>query len=381
VLVCVLAALGCTKHGSSSGHGGNAPDAGESPGLGIIHVADDGSFSSGSGGAGEGSGGSGMSGSGGAGGGGTGGGVAIDAGGTTALDSGMDASTGTTAALDAGAVIVGDVLTNQPNLRFHDNGSQHLAITSAFIVLEIISDTANSLNLHGELENRGSDALCIPLVDSLSLGGWAISAAVVDGPAHTGSSGASMVCLVPGARGAWRAISNDVPPTLLDKPTDLAYAITGLSGVDQGPSAAEPVLLATNVTLKQNVYEVTGKLRAGTTIYNLEVAFYARGANGLLMDDDSAWPSNLGTIPAGTILDYASGGFFNLTSFTSSTVSITEPAGIVHYSSFIVGEAPSSSSTTLLLPPQAAPPEQERMQRDSAQRRAYATQRQALDAR
>jgi hypothetical protein len=288
--------------------------------------------------------------------------AAVDAAADAATDAGVEAGLDA-APFDAGEVAIsGDVLTNRPGLGFISTGTNDLFVVSAHFRIQETS-VLDTVFVHGEYENRGSVTRCIPLMN-MTIGAQIITA-LADGPAFDSPvSTLSQACVKPGERGAYRGIQNEIARDLLDTAGAVTYAISGLQATQQVPSPFAPTLLSADRVAEGQLFGVGGQIRtAAEPIYNVEIVFYARDAFGLIIDDTSAFPFDLATLPANETLDYRSYAFGQLRA---------EPDGLVHFFEYIEGV--STSSLTLSASYDAADPS-EAVQRGLQRRPALADYR------
>ncbi|HEX9294284.1 MAG TPA: hypothetical protein VF881_00560 [Polyangiaceae bacterium] len=194
------------------------------------------------------------------------------------------------------------VLTNHPEFHFVKS-SGPFEIASIYLRLDRLP-TFNSIRLWGDLKNTSTQQQCVPLVTSFTIGQQQVLV-IVQGPAYHGFSKVTDVCLEPGAKGVIRGIQNNVSATLLDAPTTVSYAMTGLSLSGETRDLAEPQIVTASVKNTSLGWVLAGTMKAGTAdIYNLQVSFYIRDPSGLLYNNAFAFPGNLATIAAFSTFDF-----------------------------------------------------------------------------
>jgi hypothetical protein len=198
------------------------------------------------------------------------------------------------------------VLTNLRGASFVVTGG-NLVITSLYVTLEALS-TFNSIQFWGDFENRGSSIECIPN-PTVTVNGYDVLA-VGYGPAYKDTSTLSTVCIPPRGTGALTGIDNDASATLISQPTNtITYSFTSLVRPSAVPHPGAPVLLSATVVNSLGSYAVSGDMRSGSVdIYNLSLDFFMRDSSGLLRDRHAAYPNDLGTVPANSVIAYESYG-------------------------------------------------------------------------
>jgi hypothetical protein len=225
------------------------------------------------------------------------------------------------------------VLTTLGGAAFTKTGGS-LVITSLYAKIENLT-SFNSIQLWGDMENRGTSLECIPLV-TFAIDGYDILT-IAEGPPYKGSSTVTEVCIPPGGKGIYNGIDNSVASTLLDHPTSVTYTFQTLVATNEVPHPATPSLVGATVDHGTGLYEVSGSLQArATDIHNLGIHFFVRDSSGLLRERLTAFPGDLGTIAAGSQIPFASSGL--ATAFSR----------FVAYSSFIDG--PATSALTFRAP-------------------------------
>lgn len=196
------------------------------------------------------------------------------------------------------------VLTNVPSLRITKLAGD-LTITSVYFRV----DTGASFNtvwVWGDLKNNGPDQLCIPLYESFAIGTQDVLVVVDGNPYQSDLSGVTDVCVEPGGTAAFNGIQNNVSATLLSTATNVSYEFSGLVlSPSEIPDPYDPVVLSASPRQVTGGWALGGQMQSGAmTIYNLMVTAYIRDANGLLYDDQNAFPGDLGDIEYGTTFDF-----------------------------------------------------------------------------
>jgi hypothetical protein len=182
----------------------------------------------------------------------------------------------------------------------------NLVITSLYVTLEVLS-SFNSIQFWGDFENRGSSLECIPN-PTVAINGYDVLA-IADAPAYKDTSTVSTACVVPGGTGVLSGIDNDVSATLLEQGSNVTYDFSSIVRPSAVPHPGAPTLVTAAVVNSLGSYVVSGNLRAGSvTVYNLSLNFFIRDSSGLIRDEDSAFPGDLGTITANSVLAYESYG-------------------------------------------------------------------------
>jgi hypothetical protein len=246
----------------------------------------------------------GIAGTGGAGGGiaGTGGGIAGSSGGT----GGGSGACSAPSVAGTASVSADGVLTNDPQLHFTKLGGD-IVITSAYFQLQALP-SFNSVQVWGDLRNNGPRQLCIPLADTFTIGSQDVLVVVEGKPYMDSFSQVSDVCIEPGASAVFNGIQNQVSASLLSGSSTVSYQITGLTlSPAATPHPLDPEVLSAAPKQVSLGWDLAGQMRTRSDIiYNLGVDVFIRDANGLLYDDTSAFPGNLGDLPALTTIDFES---------------------------------------------------------------------------
>jgi hypothetical protein len=237
---------------------------------------------------------------------------------------------------DPGFSILTEVRTNVSHIGLINQGVDWLEIVSIFFRVRV-GGSFNTITIHGEIENRDQEMRCIPLVDVSRLDDVDILMIADAAPHQSDVSDLTVACLPPGGRGVFRGIENEVSATILEDSQTFTYDISALKR-DYSPHPATPILLSMQRERSNDgTRRVSGQLMsAATPIYNLGIDFYTKDERGLVVDDTSAYPHDLDTIGANTIVDYESYAFFWYTG---------EIAGLIQVMSFINGPAPPESSS------------------------------------
>ncbi len=237
---------------------------------------------------------------------------------------------------DPGFSILTEVRTNAPHIGLLNHGVDWLEIVSIFFRVRV-GGSFNTITIHGEIENRDQEMRCIPLVDVSRLDDVDVLTIADAAPHQSDVSDVTVACLPPGGRGVFRGIENEVSATILEDSKTFTYDISALKR-DYSPHPATPILLSMQRERGDDGTRwVSGQLMsAATPIYNLGIDFYAKDERGLVVDDTSAYPHELDTIGANTIVNYESYAFFWYTG---------EIAGIIQVIGFIDGPAPPESAS------------------------------------
>ena len=195
------------------------------------------------------------------------------------------------------------VLTNYPSLRI-TKVQGDLAITTVYFKVDTGS-SFNTVRVWGDLKNNGSSQLCIPLYESFNIGTQDVLV-VVDGNPYQSIGSVTDVCVEPGGMAAFTGIQNNVSATLLSSATSVSYEFSGLVlSPSEIPEPNDPTVLSIGVRQVTGGWALGGQMRSGPmTIYNLDVQAYIRDPNGLLYDDQDAFPSDLADIAPNTTFDF-----------------------------------------------------------------------------
>lgn|SRR5262245_24790226 len=196
------------------------------------------------------------------------------------------------------------ILTNVPALRITKLAGD-LTITTVYFRV----DTGTSFNtvwVWGDLKNNGTSQLCIPLYETFAIGAQDVLVVVDGNPYQSDLSGVTDVCVEPGGTAAFNGIQNNVSATLLSTATSVSYEFSGLVlSPSEIPDPYDPVVLSVSPRQVTGGWALGGQMQSGAmTIYNLGVQAYIRDANGLLYDDQTAYPSDLGDIAPNTTFDF-----------------------------------------------------------------------------
>jgi len=196
------------------------------------------------------------------------------------------------------------ILTNVPSLRIAKLAGD-LTITTVYFRLEV-GTSFNTVWVWGDLKNTGPDQRCIPLYETFDIGTQDVLVVVDGNPYQSDLTGVTDVCLEPGGTAAFNGIQNYVSATLLSSATSVSYEFSGLVlSPSEVPDPYDPVVLSVAPRQVTGGWALGGQMKSGAmTIYNLGVQAYIRDANGLLYDDQTAYPSDLGDIPPNTTFDF-----------------------------------------------------------------------------
>jgi hypothetical protein len=196
------------------------------------------------------------------------------------------------------------VLTNHPEFHFTKMGGVLDVATAYFDMLK--TPDFVSLAIYGDVVNNTKIQQCVPYVDQFDVGTQGLTA-IVDGPAYElEGSIVTIVCLDPGAHAIFRAIQNDVPPTLLDSPVTLAYSISAYASTPPNRRHPDdPQLVSASPMPGESGWTLRGRMKAGPKEINtLEVLVYIRDPNGLVYDPLRVLPGDLHTIAPRSEFDF-----------------------------------------------------------------------------
>ena len=196
------------------------------------------------------------------------------------------------------------ILTNVPSLRITKLAGD-LTITTVYFRVDM-GTSFNTVWVWGDLKNNGASQLCIPLYESFAIGAQDVLVVVDGNPYQSDLSGVTDVCVEPGGTAAFNGIQNNVSATLLTSATSVSYEFSGLVlSPSEIPDPYDPVVLSASPRQVTGGWALGGQMQSGAmTIYNLGVQAYIRDANGLLYDDQTAYPSDLGDIAPNTTFDF-----------------------------------------------------------------------------
>jgi hypothetical protein len=196
------------------------------------------------------------------------------------------------------------VLTNYPDFHFTKAGGTLDVATAYFDMLK--TPTFNSLAMFGDVVNNTKVQQCVPYVEQFDVGTQALVANVDGLPYELEGSIVNIVCLDPGGRAIFRAIQNDVDPTLLDSPLTISYSITAYPSTPPNRRHPdEPEVVEASVMPGENGWTLGGRMRAGPKEINtLEVFVFVRDPNGLVYNQLRTLPGDLHTIPARSDLPF-----------------------------------------------------------------------------
>ncbi|HXU01287.1 MAG TPA: hypothetical protein VN903_09860, partial [Polyangia bacterium] len=197
------------------------------------------------------------------------------------------------------------ILTNYPQLRI-TKAAGDFAITTVYFNLTAFDATTSSIRVWGDLKNNGPSQLCIPLHQSFAIGTQDVLCVVDGNPYQIEALTSPVVCVEAGGTTVFYGIENSVSPTLLADATTLSYEFSGLVVSPPGtPHPDDPVLLSAAPKQVSGGWALAGQMRSGSNdIFNVDVTVYIRDPNGLIFDDRSAFPFDLGTIAANTMFDF-----------------------------------------------------------------------------
>jgi len=144
----------------------------------------------------------------------------------------------------------------------------------------------------------------------------------------------------------WHGIISDAPADFIETARQLVYNFDGVRFFeDYLPSPLEPAVLYTDLRMSDAGWLVGGILRTGALpIYNVSIDFFARDSDGLIFDDTSAYPEDLGTLDPNTTLFYESFPF---------TFSDELPDSVSYYVGYIEGTDPDPGSKLIFDAPEA----------------------------
>jgi len=241
---------------------------------------------------------------------------------------------------DDGAAISGVTLTNAPHIGFTNVGASPLVIVSASFELDVISEVEAFVRMYGDLENQGTQNLCILLSDLFTVDNGPDELVVVEGEAYDdttiAASSLSMTCIPPGGRGIWHGIISDVLPSFVEDAREIRYAFSGLVRNEYLPSPYAPEVLYADPVMSDTGYVIRGIVRTrDLAIYNVALAFFGRRPSGLIFDEANAYPLDLGTLSPDTTIFYESNTFL---------FSEEEPESLTYYVDFIEGVDPTPGS-------------------------------------
>lgn len=268
---------------------------------------------------------------------------------------------------DEAPSISGVVLTNAPHIGFTNVGTDGLVIVSANFIVQEASSGLAFIHMFGDVENQGAELQCQMLTDSFSFDGGPDELVVVTSNPYksaTSSSTLSTECIEPGQRGVWNGIISDVPVDFIENARALSYNIDGARFFDDYlPSALEPAVLYADPRMGDAGWFIAGLIRTGDlAIYNVGIDFFARDRYGLIFDDTTAYPEDLGTLDPNITLYYESFPFL---------FSEAKPDSVTSYAGYIEGADPSPGDKSIF----DAPEPGERGERTLAVARARRTLR------
>jgi hypothetical protein len=196
------------------------------------------------------------------------------------------------------------VLTNHPEFHFTKTGGT-LDVASAYFDM-LKTPALNSLAMYGDVVNNTRVQQCVPYVDQFDVGTQSLVTTVDGPPYELEGSIVTLVCLEPGGRAIFRAIQNDVDPTLLDSPITVSYSISSYPTTPPNRRHPdEPQIVSASPTPGESGWTLRGRMRAGPKEINtLEVFVYIRDPNGLVYNLLRVLPGDLHTIAPGTDLDF-----------------------------------------------------------------------------
>jgi len=215
-----------------------------------------------------------------------------------------------------GAAISGVTLTNAPHIGFRHVGEDALImVTANFIIEDTDGNGVGTVWMYGDVENQGAEMLCQMLTESFVFDYGEEQLVVITGNPYkslTSGSAASTECIEPGDRAVWNGLILDTPADFIEKAQQLTYDFDGsLFFTDYQPSPYEPAVLYVDPRAGDLGWFISGLIRTRTSpIYNVGIDFFARSRNGLIFDDTTVYPEDLGTLDPNTTIYYQSPPFF-----------------------------------------------------------------------
>jgi hypothetical protein len=196
------------------------------------------------------------------------------------------------------------ILTNYPSLHI-TKVQGDFTITTVYFTVET-GTSFSTVRVWGDLKNNGPSQLCIPLYESFDIGTQDVLVVVDGNPYQSTFSSVTDVCVEPGGTAAFTGIQNNVSASLLTNATSVSYEFSGLvTSPGEIPEPNDPTVLSIETRQVTGGWAVGGQMRSGPmTIYNLDVQVYIRDPNGLLYDDQDAFPGDLNDIPPNTMFDF-----------------------------------------------------------------------------
>jgi|GEM_PF-6517022 len=203
-------------------------------------------------------------------------------------------------------------LTPYPNIAVSLIPAEDYSLVSFNLIsIEDGDERGPLLKIYAELKNESADLKCL-FLPTVYLG-FSEVVAVVDGEQYyaqlsTSLSSISDACIAPGETGIMFGAERGISQADLDSATSLEITPDPSTIATDYVAAAAPVLSDAQVVLVDGLYALSGTLTYFEDIYNQAVTVYTRDARGLLVDDITAYPGDLGTHLTGTTSEFETDG-------------------------------------------------------------------------
>ncbi|MCA9578532.1 MAG: hypothetical protein R3B40_13585 [Polyangiales bacterium] len=219
--------------------------------------------------------------------------------GTTPTDLGM----GTTGCADlpATSVNAGGVRSAYPNIQY--SAGTGYRIDSVGVKVTEDGDSRGPLfEMFIEVTNTGATIGCSYLPD-VSLD-FEELLGTVDGDGYYNDFGSLYSCIAPGQSGILTALERGLDRSDLEAASSLTITMNPFALGTYTRETDGPTFTQEDVVSDADGYGVAGRLSINTTIYNYGVSVYPRDSRGVFVDELLAYPGELGTLSAGSTIDF-----------------------------------------------------------------------------
>lgn len=222
---------------------------------------------------------------------------------TGTLDSAIDASADATptACGSPPATTVAGVLTPFAGSTFLVSPSQFRLI-SFNVKMTDDGDTRGPLSeAYAEFQNTGSTVECSFLTNVFI--GTAEFFGLPTTPPWRSEFGSVTDCVGPGEVGVWEGLSRDLEPIDLELPLYVDLDLRP-NGFGTHTRAFGPNVTSESVVMTDEGYAIAASLNVVDTIWNFGYDAYPKDERGVIIDELLAFPGELGTLSAGSVIPF-----------------------------------------------------------------------------
>lgn len=225
------------------------------------------------------------------------------------------------------------VLSAYPTINYSITAGYKI-VSASFIVTA--GSSTSYVDAYLEIQNTGATTKCNFLPD-FYLDGQDLLGVLRASPYFYSGSTVTTDCLAPGEIGVLLGIGEDVTEA------DLATAVVSVDPNEYGsgytPASGVPAIVAPSVVSGAGGFHLRGNLSVGTTIHNYGLHVFPRDSRGLLVNENTAYPNDLGSLYAGTTVPFET-ITGNPTSYTNYVTSASFISGAK-----ALGHGPSDART------------------------------------